>query len=403
MALRRRTRRIAAVAAVAVVLAGGGGWWLFGRGGDAASATTRTATASLTTMQKTVQATGTLTPTVRQDVSFAVSGTVTSVDVAPGDTVVAGQRLATVDTLQLDADLLSARAGLALAQAEVSNLKGSAGSSTSDAQIAAASARVDVAAAAVTAAEEDVAAATLVAPVDGLVTTVDIATGDKVVGQASQPSVGGSAQSPGGTDTPIGSSAQLTIVGTDAYQVTVTVGAADLPNVAVGHQVEMTSTSLADTVFGVVASVSLVPSSASGTAAYPVVVTVTGDTSALHDGVSVTAQIVYERRTDVLTVPSAAVTTVDSTSSVLKVDADGTVTKTAVETGETSGQLTEIVAGLAEGDQVQLSAVDSQTRTRQDGSRDGFQIPDGGPVPGFPDGERPSFPDGFQMPGGGNR
>ncbi len=401
MASRHRTRRTIVVAVAVVALAGGGCWWLLGRGSGAADAATRTVAASLTTMQKTVEATGTLAPTVQQDVSFAVSGTVTSVDVALGDTVTAGQTLATVDTLELDADLLSARADLAQAQAEASNLK----SSGSSAQIAAASARVDVAAAAVTTAEDDVAAATLVAPVGGLVTTVGIETGDKVSGGQSSSQSSKGSQAPGGSDTGSGgstsssSTGQFTIVGTDSYQVSVTVGAADLPNITVGDQVEMTADSLSGTVFGLVESIGLVPSTTSGTAAYPVVVAVTGDTSALHDGVSVTAQIVYERRTDVLTVPSLAVTTTDGTSTVRKVDDDGKVTQTEVEIGEVSGQLTEIVSGLAEGDQVQVSTAQARTGTGRDSG--GFQMPDGGQMPQMPDGQMPQMPGG-QMPGGGN-
>ena len=55
--------------------------------------------------------------------------------------------------------------------------------------------------------------------------------------------------------------------------------------------------------------------------------------------------LIYERRTDVLTVPSAAVTTGDDgTSTVLLVDADGNQVETVVEVGESVGSLTEILS-----------------------------------------------------------
>src|SRR6478736_8980272 len=132
------TRTLGLVVVVAVAAAAV--WWFGIRDASAATADpiTRTVAASLTTMEKSVSGSGTLTPTVQQDVSFDVSGTVTSVPVAVGQTVTAGQTLATVDTLQLEADLLQAKATLATAQAKLSDATGTA-------QIAAAQAQVDVA------------------------------------------------------------------------------------------------------------------------------------------------------------------------------------------------------------------------------------------------------------------
>ena len=79
---RTATRVVGGVAVLAVV--GGGVYW-FGLRDDAAAAvespevTTQTTAASLTTLEKSVTASGTLTPTVKEDVSFEASGTVTSV------------------------------------------------------------------------------------------------------------------------------------------------------------------------------------------------------------------------------------------------------------------------------------------------------------------------------------
>ena len=62
--------------------------------------------------------------------------------------------------------------------------------------------------------------------------------------------------------------------------------------------------------FGTVTSIGMLPSTTTGAATYPVVVTVTGTPTGLYDGVTVTSKIVYERRTNVLTVPIAAITCV---------------------------------------------------------------------------------------------
>ena len=368
------TRTVSAVVLVGLVAAAI--WWFGIRDASAASSApvTRTVAASLTTMQKSVGGSGTLTPSLRQDVSFDVSGTVTAVPVAVGQTVTAGQTLATVDTLQLNADLLQAKATLASAQAKLSDATGTA-------QIAAAQAQVDVARSGVDAAQTAMDGATLTAPVAGLLTAVDLEVGDAVSGGSSTgPSTGG------GTNT---TTAQFTIVGTDAWEVDVTVSDADVALIAVGDQAEVTLDGATDTVFGTISEIGLLSTSDSGVAAYPVTVAVTGDQEGLHDGVSADVELVYERRTDVLTVPSLAVTTAtDGTATVTQVDADGKAVEVTVTTGETSGNLTEITDGLAEGDEVVLATFTPGSggtgRQNQD-QQQGGQFPEGA-FPGGPGG-----------------
>jgi len=370
----RPTRRVAVIIVAVLVLAGAatGIRWFTQRdkasAATTAAATTTTVAASLTTLQKSVSATGTLTPTVQQAVSFAVSGTVTSVPVKVGDTVTVGQTLATVDTLQLNADLLTAKANLASAQAALADLEAtSTGTAAQVAQIAAASAKVDVAQSAETAAEAALGNATLLAPVAGLVTNVGLTVGDKVTGTSGSSTSGSSAGSSGGASagsagsgssggsSSSSSSGQFEIVGTDAYDVSLSVNDTDVALIKPGDQVEMTSDSVTGTVFGVVRTVGPL-STSTGVASYPVVADVTGDTKSLHDGISVTASIIYERRANVLTIPTAAIhKAADGSSTVIKVASDGTTSTVKVTTGESSGTVTEITAGLAEGDEVQVT------------------------------------------------
>jgi macrolide-specific efflux system membrane fusion protein len=419
--LWRRTRVWVRVVAIALLVgvAGAGVYW-FGLREEAQAAvpeqTSTAVAASLSTIQQSVSASGTLTPAVQEDVSFTVSGTVTSVDVAVGDTVAAGQQLATVDTLVLDAALLQARAELATAQASLSNAQDEAdGTDSSDAQVAALSAQVDVAQAAVEDAEADMAGATLTAPVAGLLTAVDLEVGDTVSGSGSS---SGSTAATGGTGTAGGtgtsgatgstsattSSAAFTIIGTDAWQVSVTVDETDVALISVGDQVEMTTDSSTDTIYGTVGEIGLLSSSTGGVAAYPVVVDVTGSPEGLHDGEAVEASIIYERRTDVLTVPSAAVTTVDGQTVVTQEGEDGATVTTEVTVGATSGNVVEITDGLAEGDEVLVTAFSPRSTGSGDSGEAG-QVPGGGQAPDFSSGEMPDFsqmPGGGQMPGGSN-
>ena len=390
--VRRRWVRRSVAAVAAVALLAGGAWWVWWRDtgpAEADEATTRTVQASLTTMEKSVSGTGTLTPALKESVSFAVSGTVTSVDVAVGDTVTEGQRLATVDTLELEADLLDAKASLVAAQATLANAQDDDdGSDVAQAQIDAAAAQVDVAQARFDDASEAMGDATLVAPAAGLVTSVDLEVGDVVSGSGSSGDPGGSSGGP--SDSSTASSAQLVIVGTQEWQVTTSVDESDVALIEVGDQVEMTSDDLTETLFGVVGEIALVSSTSTGVASFPVTVDVTLPTQTLHDGVSVDVEIIYERRTDVLTVPALAVTRADDgTSQVTKVADDGTTQTVTVETGETSGSTVEITSGLSEGDSVVLQTFSAG------GNRDGGDstFPGMGGQPG----ELPDF-GGGQMP-----
>lgn len=412
LSLWRRTRVWVRVVAIALLVGvvGAGIYWFGFREEQAQAATPESSStavaASLTTVQQSVTASGTLTPAVQEDVSFDVSGTVTSVDVAVGDTVAAGQQLATVDTLHLNAALLQAKADLVSAQASLSNAEDEAdGTAASDAQVAALSAQVDVAQAAADDAEADLAGATLTAPVAGLLTAVNLEVGDTVTGSGSSSGGTGSTGSTGSTgmtgstgSSSTTTSAAFTITGTDAWQVSVTVDETDVALLSVGDQVEMTTDSSTDTVYGTVGEIGLLSSSTGDVAAYPVLVDVTGSPENLHDGESVEASIIYERRTDVLTVPSAAVTTVDGQTVVTQEGADGGTVTTAVTVGETSGNLAEITDGLAEGDEVLVTTF-SPRATGSDDAGTGDQA-ERGQMPDFSSGEMPDF---SQLPGGGGQ
>jgi multidrug efflux pump subunit AcrA (membrane-fusion protein) len=371
-----RLRTWILVGVIIVVVAGGSVYW-FGFGPTAGSATAASATttvaASLQTIEQTVSGTGTLTPTTEDDVDFAASGTVTAVKVKAGSTVKAGQTLATIDTLTEKANLLTAKANLAAAESTLSSAESS---SAGAAQIAADKASVSVAASAVTTAKTEYKGTTLVSPIAGLVTTVNLAVGDVVSGgSTSTGSATGSGTSTGSTtggststgsttggststgsttdSTSTTSTADFTVVGTKSWEVSVSLGASDIKNIKVGQQVDL-STDENASFFGTVSSIGLLPSTTTGAATYPVVVTVTGSPTDLYDGVTVTAKIVYERRTNVLTVPSAAITTAKGVSTV-EVVKNGTTTKTTVTVGETSGNLTEITKGISAGAEVQVT------------------------------------------------
>ncbi len=99
---------------------GGGGFLLGGLGGGANSGPTQTV--QLATIQKgdlslSVTATGTIMANQTANLTFDTSGTITNIMVKEGDTVTAGQVLATVDDTAQQASLKQAQDNLASAQA----------------------------------------------------------------------------------------------------------------------------------------------------------------------------------------------------------------------------------------------------------------------------------------------
>ena len=76
---------------------------------DGLSVTTVTVPVTTGTIQQTVTSSGTIEPASQASLNFAVSGTVTAVDVKAGQTVTAGQVLATVDTTALTEEVTRPR------------------------------------------------------------------------------------------------------------------------------------------------------------------------------------------------------------------------------------------------------------------------------------------------------
>ena len=259
---------------VVVIVAGGiagGVWWFADRNANATAAASgpinRLVAASVGTIKKSITTSGTLTPADQEQVNFAATGTVTAVDVSAGQTVTAGQPLATVDTLQMQATLAADQATLAADQAK---LVSDQDTSASDTQIAADQAAIAVAQADVNAAQTALNSATLASPINGIVASVNLTVGQKVTastgssgssaaaassgtgssgsgGSAGAGAGGGSASGASGSGTGASSSnssasAQFVLVGTGSWKADVTVDDSQVGLLAAGDQAELTVT-----------------------------------------------------------------------------------------------------------------------------------------------------------------
>ncbi|HWT33756.1 MAG TPA: biotin/lipoyl-binding protein [Microbacterium sp.] len=118
---RRRRRAVWWTAGgVAVVVAVAGGIGIASAASASANAPDyRTATVGTGPVTQTLELTGTVSRANQKTASFPVSGTVASVSVGVGDTVRAGQKLATLDPTALKANLLAAQATLARDEASL--------------------------------------------------------------------------------------------------------------------------------------------------------------------------------------------------------------------------------------------------------------------------------------------
>lgn len=383
-------RRIVLALAVLLLAAGGTGAWLLWRGDETAAVAPATATVTTETVKDTVAASGSVAAASSEDLGFEVRGTVTDVRVEEGDRVKKNAIIATMDATSLEATRSAAISALDAARAQLDEaVAGDAG----EVQIAAAEAEVLSAEAALEQAEADVDGAVLRATMGGTVTAVDIKAGDVVTGGGPA----APATTSGASSVTEAESGVITVTSSQQFVVEATVSSADLERLKTGQQAEITVTGVEDTVYGTVESIGLVAeTSSSGGAVFPVTIEVTGNRDDLYAGTSADASIIVKQTEGVLTVASRALTTEDGKTYVNKV-VDGETVRTEVEVGQTYGTSTEVLAGLAGDDVVELPVVE-RPGSRDSGGGDRPQLGPGGPG-GFPGGgQRP--PDGFPRGGG---
>jgi multidrug efflux pump subunit AcrA (membrane-fusion protein) len=297
-------------------------------------------------MQQTVASTGTIEPAQQANLNFGVSGQVTAVDVSSGQTVAAGQTLATVDPAALQDDVDQAEANLSAAQAKLSSDQ-STGASTSE--IDSDQAAVTSAQTQLTTAEANLADASLTSTIAGTVASVDLSVGQQVTGSGSGGD-GAAAASASASDS--STTAQVVVISTGSYLVNATVDDTQVGQVAAGDQVDITPSGSTTTVYGTVSSVGLIASTTSDVATFPVVVAVTGSPSGLYAGSSATLSIIVKQIDDATEVPTAAISYGSSgQATVVEVENGRHVTQ-PVTTGEVSGGDTQITTGLSPGDKV---------------------------------------------------
>lgn len=256
-----------------VVVVALGVWWFGIRSSGSSSSPTVgvTLTKQLVTvtrgnMSDSVSADGTVAAAQTDNLDFSSAGTVTAVNVQTGDTVQAGEVLATIDSAQLQAAVSSAQSTVASAQAKLSDDESSGASS---AQVTADQTSLASANDALTAAQQALAGASLVATFNGTVAQVNVTVGEQLAsGGTGGTSTTGSASGSGRSSSSLGSgssfggggsssssssstsSPQIQVVSTGSYTVSLPVSSNDISNVANGQSVTLTVTTATGNGFG---------------------------------------------------------------------------------------------------------------------------------------------------------
>jgi HlyD family secretion protein len=397
-ARRGKWAKRAVWALLLAAFAGGAVWYLQARVTATETVSYETVEAKRAALVVTVTATGTIQPTTEVDVSSELSGIVREVLVSNNSLVKKGDVLASIDTERLLAEIARAEALLnaaqsrvleaaatekeraaALSRAQSLRQKGlnakqeldtaDAASARAVAAVAAAEADVAVARADLGLKKTELAKAQVLSPIDGIVLTRSVEPGQTVASSFQAP--------------------VLFKIAEDLrrMQLEAAVDEADIGVVKVGQRARFTVDAYPGQSFPAeIAAIEFAPQTTDGVVTYKAILAIDNADLLLRPGMTATAQVVVNEVPDALTVPNAALrysppkepeaksfsitrmfmprmprfdraTGNDAAQGkglwVLK---DGVPEKREIASGATDGKATDVTKGLAEGEQVIVSA-----------------------------------------------
>jgi macrolide-specific efflux system membrane fusion protein len=346
-------RRSAIILAVCLVVVGIVLGVVFTRGPSSQSTPT-TVNVTRGDIVKTVLVDGNLEMPNKAYLSFGVTGTVTEVLVSEGDNVTKDEVLArldaqslnsSVDMAELQVEIAENQVKAARAQYEIAqtNLdEGVLGQSEEvlELQVDIARANWDTAKLNLEIAELNLDAANLnldkaviVAPFDGVVAGITITEGEEI--------------STAALATPA-----ITLVDTSGIEMQGYIDELDVASVKLGQAANITLDALPnEQLTGSVAFISPMGTVVAGIVSYATDITVENPSAELKDGMSATAEVVVERRDNVLLIPNTFIQgTVQNP--MVEVLVNGQQEQRQITLGLSDGFNTEVLSGLEEGEEV---------------------------------------------------
>lgn len=235
-----------------------------------------------------------------------------------------------------EAELAEARASLASNRSSLAELL----QQPSAAEIAARQAAVDRAQIDLAEKQGDLDKAGLVAPIDGVITAVNIEPGERALNEET--------------------SAALVLADTSAYLLKVEVDEMDVGRVKRNQPVTISLDALPEETFnGQVADIAPRPvdkNDANSIVTYEVTITLAEEDARLLTGMSALASIEVERLAEIVVVPNEAIRIEQNGAEpvvyVEKLDDQDNLVRVEVELGMRNGAVTQVVAGVEEGDRL---------------------------------------------------
>jgi RND family efflux transporter MFP subunit len=295
---------------------------------------------------KTVLVDGSLVMPNKAYLSFGATGTVEEVLVDEGNNVTKDQVLArlnapslesSVEMAELQVEIAEEQVKAARAQYEKAQDLPGADEDTARASWETAKLNLELAELSLESAELNLEKAVIVAPFDGVVTDVSITEGKEI--------------STAALATPA-----ISLVDTSEIEMRGFIDEIDIAIVKVGQEANIILDALPDEeVKGEVAFISPVGTTLAGVASYDTTVTLENPIAELRDGMSATAEVIIERRDDVLSIPNRYIRgTLENPMVVVLVD--GQQEQKEITMGLSDGINTEVLSGLEEGEEVVLPA-----------------------------------------------
>ena len=208
------------------------------------------------------------------------------------------------------------------------------------------------------------------APVAGTVASISGVVGESSSAAASSSDSSSSTSSTTSSSTSSTSTSGFVVISSlSQLQVTSQVAEADTGKVKVGQQATVTFSAADVTVNGTVTGLDVEDTVTNNVVEYGVTVSLVDPPTSLKLGQTASVSITTGTKSDVLSVPTSAVTTVGTRHSVT-VRKDGTDSVVQIQTGLTGDSTTEVTSGLSEGDVVVIPT--------SSGSTGGFTFPGGG-------------------------
>jgi HlyD family secretion protein len=211
------------------------------------------------------------------------------------------------------------------------------------------------------------ASSTVYAPISGTVSGLALQVGSVINSNAS-------------TQNSNISNTKIANVKTDATPlVSISLTEIDVPKITIGDKATVMLDAYPDKTFtGKVVSIDTVGSITSGVTTYPTVIKLDTDTTTILPNMAVSANIIIDKKNDVLMVPTSSIQQIEDGTNYVQVMKKGALNNVEVVIGISSDSNTEIISGLTEGESVVTSTIKSPSNTNSTSGSSPFSAFGGG-------------------------